>query len=100
MSTFLKEMCVGNGWFLQNYTRYAIKTRINHKFPKKVKKSLDLFGGIWYIDYTSPRVFFLCVFSLPFRSNGNKIGHLRGNAIENQASGRGRILTAEEFRRG
>jgi hypothetical protein len=72
----------------------------SRKTLEKPKKTLDLWGGVWYIDYTSPRVFFLCVFSLPFRSNGNKIGHLRGNAIENQASGRGRILTAERFRRG
>jgi hypothetical protein len=78
----------------------ATKKALNYKFTKIVKKTLDLLTGVWYIDYTSPRVFFLCVFSLPFRSNGNKIGHLRGNAIENQASGRGRILTAERFRRG
>lgn len=48
--------------------RYATRVKKNQGKPKKNgKKTLDLWGGVCYIDYTSPRVFFLCKF---FRSVG------------------------------
>lgn len=45
-----------------------------HNFKKIVKIVLDLLTRVWYSDITSPRVFFLCGFSAPFRSNGMRKG--------------------------
>lgn len=47
---------------VKNPCRCHKRKQKNGKTLENTKKTLDLWGGVWYSDYTSPRVFFLCAF--------------------------------------